>query len=165
MKPANPRRELILNAAVATIKSIQEWTVRDVAAAMSMPKSMIHHYWQTKAGLARAVWAHYAKQTRNVYDITVDLAMWVAMREDPDLAREIRRQRADERAFLQIEFEGIAEARLAQALRVGLGVMRELGLEVDEAKTTELFRELVFANHARNRSSEAKGGVDAGLSA
>lgn len=164
MKPINPRPSLILDATITAIRTLQDWTTLDVAAALSIPKSALYHYFNSKSELMRAAWDRYATQARNACDLTIDIAMWVAMRHDPDLAREIRRQRAAERASLQIEFDGWREAWLAQALHVGLGVMRESGVQVDEEMIRKLFKELVFENHVRSKTPEAKAGVDQELS-
>jgi len=162
--PNNLRRQLILNATLTIIKSIPEWTTWHIAELVKVPKSIVYHYFGSKPELTRAAWAHYMKSARDACDIAVDLSMWVAMRADAELARMVRAHREDERAFLKIEFDGALEAWLAQALHVGLGVMRESGVEVNEQEIKKLFKELVFENHIRNRSPEMKAGVEEALS-
>ncbi len=160
-RPPSPRKLSILDAAITAISTDREWTTALVARIVSVPKSIVYHYFSSKDDLVRAALDRYATKTRN---IAFDLAMWVAMRHDPILAAKIRQQRADQRELLKIEFEGVLEARLAQALDVGLGLMREAGVEVDEQEVRALFRELVFEHHLRNRSAEAKAGVEEALS-
>ena len=165
MNPNNPRRQLIIDATLTIIKSIPEWTTAHIAELAKAPKSIVYHYFGSKPELTRAAWAHYMKIARDACDVAVDLSMWIAMRADHELAQMIRAHREDERAFLKIEFDGEPEAWLAQALNVGLGIMRELNVEVNETEIKELFRELVFENHARDKTPEAKAGIDQELSA
>ena len=162
---SSPRRLSILDATIAVIKVNREWTTVHVAAIAGIRKSVVFHYLESKADLIRRACERYVTQAREASDIAFDLAMWVAMRNDEELKRIVREQRAAERQFLQIEFNGHREASLFQALNVGLGVMRELGVKADEDAARKLFKELVFANHARDRAPEVKAGVDKELSA
>jgi AcrR family transcriptional regulator len=101
--PNSPRRLSILDATIAAIKLDREWTTARVAAVMSIPKSIIYHYFGSKADLVRAACDRYATQAREARDIAFDLAMWVAMRDDEELKCLVRGQRAGARAYLQIE--------------------------------------------------------------
>lgn len=163
--PNSPKRLSILDAAITVIKTRTEWKTADVAVGASIRKSVVYHYLESKADLVRRACERYVTQAREASDIAFDLAIWVAMRHDEELKRIVRSQREAERQFLQIEFNGHREASLFQALNVGLGVMRELGVKADEDAVRKLFKELVFENHTRDRAPEVKAGVDKELSA
>ena len=165
MKTLSPRRQIILDATLTIIKSIPAWTTDHIAELAKAPKSIVYHYFGSKPELTRLAWLRYTQISGSAYDIAVDLSMWVAMRFDFDLAQMVRTHRENQRAVLKIEFDGEPEAWLAQALNVGLGIMRELNVEVNETEIKELFRELVFENHARDKTPEAKAGIDQELSA
>lgn len=163
----NFKFEALHDAVLAAIKKSPEWTIEQALRAMSSPKSKayVHYYFNSKVELIRATWAHYVLKARNAHDISVDLAFWISMREDPLLKAAVLADRENRRDGLKIEFNGHVEAWLAQALHVGLGVMRELEVAVDEEAVKALFKDLVFQNQARFKTPEMKAGVDAALSA
>ncbi len=159
------RLKVILDGAIELIGLRNEWTTWQLAEVLNLSKSNLYYYFKSKEELTRGVFEHYLERGRKIGSVTVDLAMWVAMREDWDLAKMVRDERLKERELLQIEFDGHLEAWLAQAVRVGLGVMREVGVEANDEEIMKLFRELVFANHVRNRAPETKAGIEKELSA
>ena len=166
MKNLNaPRRLAILDATITAIKTNREWTTAHVAELCSVPKSVVYHYLESKSDLVRCAFARYAEKANEVCDVAFNLAIWVAMRHDDELARAVRAHRENEREFLKIKFGGHREAWLAQALYVGLGIMRESGVEVDEEAIVQLFSGLVFDNQVLNNSPEVKAGIDQELSA
>jgi AcrR family transcriptional regulator len=146
------RRQIILDATLSIIRSVRDWTLEEVTAAVESRNSIIYHYFGSKEKLLRAAYEHYS--TQQAGDISIDLAIWVAMRFDPELARMVLEYRARERDSLKGKFRGTTEAWLAQALHVGLGIMRVSGIEVNEEGLEGLLFDLMTEAEAEKSAKD-----------
>ncbi len=115
----SPTKTVLLRAAVKLLAKVVDMRMQDVGTAVGTRKSIVHYHFTSKALLIREAIREHMKagplEARG--NIGVDVAAWMLMREDPEIAAMVRE---DWDAGLSSSFEDPAVAYLYRCSLVGL---------------------------------------------